>query len=40
MKTYTKKRTLLGLALSRCEGTNEVGKFASSVYKRKSEMND
>ena len=32
MKTYMKKRTLLGLALSRCEGTSEVGKFVGLVY--------
>ena len=34
MKTYTKKKTLLGLALSRCEGMSKLGKFAGSVYER------
>ena len=33
MKTYMKKRTLFGLALSRCEGTSEMGKFVGLVYK-------
>ena len=32
MKTYMKKRTFLGLALSRCEGMNEMGKFVGLVY--------
>ena len=32
MKTYTKKKTLFGLALSRCEGTSKLGKFVGSVY--------
>ena len=34
MKTYTKERTLFGLAFSRCEGMSEVGKFVGSVYGR------
>ena len=34
VKTYTKKKTLLELALGRCEGTSKLGKFASSVYER------
>ena len=34
MKTYTKKKSLFGLALNRCEGTSKLGKFVGSVYKR------
>ena len=34
MKTYTKKKTLFGLALNRCEGTSKLGKFVGSVSKR------
>ena len=34
MKTNMKKRTLLGQALSRCEGTSEIDKFAGSMYER------
>ena len=34
MKTYTKKKTLLGLAFGRCEDTSKLGKFASLVYER------
>ena len=33
VKTYLKKKTLLGLALGICEGTSEVNKCTSSVYK-------
>ena len=32
IKTYTKKKTLLGLALGMCEGTSKLSKCASSVY--------
>ena len=32
IKTYVKKRTLLGLALGVCEGTSKLGKFTGSVY--------
>ena len=32
IKIYTKKKTLLGLALGRCEGTSKMSKFAGSVY--------
>ena len=32
MKTYRKRKTLLGQALGTCKGTNEFGKFADSVY--------
>ena len=31
IKTYTKKKTLFGLALRRCEGMSKLGKFAGSV---------
>ena len=34
MKTYTKKKTLIGLALGRCECKSKLGKFASSVSER------
>ena len=34
MKTYTKKKTLIELALGRCECTSKLGKFASTVYER------
>ena len=34
MKTYRKKKTLLGQALGICKGTSELGKFAGLVYER------
>ena len=34
MKTYRKKKTLLGQVLGICEGTSESGKLASLVYER------
>ena len=32
IKNYMKKKTILELALSMCEGTSELDKCASSVY--------
>ena len=32
MKTYAKKKTLIGLAFGRCEDTSKLGKFVGSVY--------
>ena len=32
IKTYAKKKTLLGLALGICEGTSKLNKCTSSVY--------
>ena len=32
MKTYIKKKSILGQAFGICKGTSELGKFAGSVY--------
>lgn len=40
IKTYAKKKTLLGLALGICEGTSKLNKCASSVYECSSEVNE
>ena len=40
IKTYTKKKTLLGLALGMCEGTSKLSKCSSSVYECKSKVNE
>ena len=39
VKTYAKKKTLLGLALDICEGTSEVNECTSEVNQYKSEVN-
>ena len=39
MKTYRKKKILLGQSLGICEGTIELGKFVGSVYESSSEVN-
>ena len=36
IKTYAKKKTLLGLALGICEGTSKLNKCASEVNECKS----
>ena len=39
IKTYTKKKTLLRLALGICEGTSELNKCANEVNECKSGVN-
>ena len=34
MKTYRKKKSILGQAFGICNGTSELGKFAGSMYMR------
>ena len=39
MKTYKKKKILLGQSLGICEGTIELGKFVGSVNESSNEVN-
>ena len=39
MKTYRKKKILLGQSLGICEGTIELGKFVGSVNESSNEVN-
>ena len=34
MKTYRKKKSILGHAFGICKGTSELGNFAGSMYVR------
>ena len=34
MKTYRKKKSILGQAFGICKGTSELGRFTGSVYVR------
>ena len=40
VKTYAKKKSLIGQALEICEGTSRLNKCASSVCECKSEVNE